>query len=114
MRARLASGLMMAGDIDAAVREAETARSEAPTEPEAWVLVAAVFGRAERPRDALDCVMKARALGATDAGSYLTEALARLQLGDEAGGDAALREGLRRHPESRALKEMGDRHPFAP
>jgi predicted AlkP superfamily phosphohydrolase/phosphomutase/predicted Zn-dependent protease len=105
-RARLASSLQLGRRLDEAVREAEAVRAAEPDEPEAWVLVAAVFGQAERPGDALSCIERARARGAVDAASYLTEAVSKLQGGDEPGAVAALREGLRRHPTHAGLREL--------
>lgn len=106
--ARLASALMLRGDLAGALREAETVRAANPSSADSWVLAASVFGRAERPKDALACILRAKELGADDAGTYLVEALARAQLGDETRAREVVREGLAKHPSDSMLRELGE------
>lgn len=105
-RARLAMALMLTKDLDAAIVEAQAVRAAAPNQAEAWVMIGTVFARADQLEAGLDCLTKARSLGAIDASLDVAEAVTRIQLGDEEGAVRVLREGLARHPADPTLNEL--------
>lgn len=105
-RARLALALMLKKDMDAALIEAQAVRAASPPQPDAWLMIGTVFGRGDQLRPALECLVKARELGASGAGLDVAEAVTRVQLGDEAGAVRVLSAGLARHPNDSTLREL--------
>jgi tetratricopeptide (TPR) repeat protein len=105
--ANLAGALARLGRWEEAAAGYETAATLAPSSA-TYMKLGSVYRQIRRPEQALQAFEKARELGEGDSGPLLGIALARAEMNQIPEALAAVREGLDRHPEDRALRSLYD------
>ncbi len=105
--ANLAGALARLGRWEEAAAAYEGAAALSPS-PATYMKLGSVYRQLRRPERALQAFEKARDLGDDGSGPLLGIALARAQMNQIPEALAAVRQGLDRHPEDRALRSLYD------